>query len=329
MKIRIDLINSHAYLNCEIKYKDFLETLKNAGGYCYLMQIKKHYPTIKSKDIQEMEDMNLIYINIVNAYKYVAIKEKALIYLKFRDDPRDFSSVDKKRLIVSKINLNPMGKALNSSAIIFANLAIYEKNILNKEQFKTQNSEFWKLNHSEKAEEIMKIIEGMRKNAKVFIVPEYVNKENNDLKYKVLNVCFYILDYGSVQRISHYIKTWIKIIRLINPQTSLTGTVEFIVISYSKKRAEKFVKESEEFVNVPQRLRIMCEALDDYKYSKIKDARFFVGMRNEAEYLVNVIGNTRVMKKRLGKIITQAESENLIEKLEKRKWKSMRKSEEE
>jgi len=326
MEIRTDLIQVQAYMLCEILYREFLENLKNAGGYCYLIQIKKHYPTIKPSDIKQMEDLHLIYISVVNSFKYVAIKEKALIYLKYRNSPIDYTGVDKKFLLVSKVNLNPLGKALNSSAIIFSNLAIYKKNVLNKEQFYKQNKDFWEFYHSEKAVEIMKKIEGMRKNAKVFIVPEYVNKKDGGMKYKVLNACFYIVDYGSNQRISHYLKSWINIIRIINSQVSLTGTVEFIIISYSKKRAEKFKRESEEFISTPRKLYEMCKDLDGYSYSKIRDARFFVGMRNEGEYLEKVIGNTRVIKKMLGKIITKAESQALVEKLEKRKLKSLGKS---
>lgn len=127
-EVRDDIISLDTFVKARFYYEKYIDDLHQAGGYCFLDQWIQHYGG-KNKGrylAEQLEESGLIKTKALNNYKYCYLTDAALKYLKYKDDPRDFSKIKKANIPIKKLSSNPSEKVLMSSAIKFALMQKYE-----------------------------------------------------------------------------------------------------------------------------------------------------------------------------------------------------------
>lgn len=116
-EVRDDIIALDTFVQARFKYEKYIKELYECGGYCFLDQFEDRFKNIDGRHVaKSLEDAGLIKTDYYSNYKFVRLSDPAMKYLKYKDDPRDFSQVKKNKIPVKKLKKNPSEKVLFFSA---------------------------------------------------------------------------------------------------------------------------------------------------------------------------------------------------------------------
>lgn len=183
-EVRDDIISLDNYVAAEFKYKEYLELLFNAGGYCFLDQFKTFIQS-GATIIKNMQEHSLVGVeNINNCYKYVYLTDTATKYLELRGCKEDYSNVKKNQISVKKFKKNPSQKQLFISAFKFHLLTHGDRSVTKESINKTFYEYLLRINFHNNMNDVSKEILDE-------LIKKYEDKNNeleDEIKAKELKI---------------------------------------------------------------------------------------------------------------------------------------------
>lgn len=295
--VRSDIMPAKEFLEIKMKYEKLIRLIKKAGGYVFSKQIANwgNNRNLPSK----MKKMGLITGHKKSGFDYAVLTDKSLRFIAYADTIKDFSDVDRSKLIVTKLRKEVGNTALHSSAILFEYFKKHpeENNWLNKKRFDNYTKDFWEGNERPRAKEAISKIVGLRKNAKIYIAIGVIRKKDKTM----FNGTIGIIDHGSETAASHYIKCLIETIMLYDEETSLSH-VRIDILSYSEIRALKIKDDLIKLNHDKKWFRLFCETNKTFNQTLLKlmfQTEFEINILTEGHGLIDLVSNDLTIKKDL------------------------------
>lgn len=227
--VRDDIIALETFVVLRFKYEKYIEMLYDCGGYCFVDQFIKFFGGENKGRylVEQLEKNGLIKTKFFNNYKYCYLTDASIKYVKYKDDPRDFSKMKKADIPVKKISSNPTDKVLFSSALKFS--LMQRMDICGKRKFIKQCTDTFSLvykNQPQKEEllknAVKKTIDYYDKSKIIFII----SSERAMLQ-------MIILDTGITKSINNYINLLKEYLKAIHIKFK-----DIVIVPFSHSREE-------------------------------------------------------------------------------------------
>lgn len=288
MMIRDDIIPVLDFTVCKFYFNDVLELIERSYGYAFKAQISKYFG---HNMVTRLLEADLVGENTFNSFEYIYLKDKALRYVTYKDSPICYTGIKKNKLSISTLSDEPSNKTLIASACTLEVLKAKGINCnysINKTVFNNHTDKFISLNYPDKKDLMVKKIKGYSKNAKIQI-ELYKNNEG-------LNGRLYITDYGANIRVQHYLKSFIEVIQLINPDKQIKK-LDIYILSYSTNRANSLKKEFENLIKDKFRFNQFAKDIK-YNYEYLNEVEYKVTILKYAFWLNKIIGKNLIAKRK-------------------------------
>lgn len=234
--VRDDIIALETFVALRFKYEKYIEMIYDCGGYCFVDQLVRYFGgENKGRYLAEqLEENGLIKTKFFNNYKYCYLTDASIKYVKYKDDPRDFSKMKKANIPVKKINPNPTDKVLFSSALKFD--LIQTSKVLGKRAFIDNCKKVFSVlyNKEQKKDELIKT--AIEKTINYYDKAKVIFFSNpDDISLRMI-----ILDTGTKKSGKNYIDLLNKYLQDINIEFKQIFITPF---TYSEKEFDAIFKE--------------------------------------------------------------------------------------
>lgn len=227
--VRDDIISLDAFVKARFKYEKYIQMIDDAGGYCFINQFVQHFGG-ESKGrhlIEQLVTNGFIQVKSMNNFKYCYLTTVSLKYLKYKDDPRDFSDIDKNYIYIKKVTQDPSEKVLLSSAIKFA--IMQENELIGKTKYIEYISNVFKNictnNENSKVDKIIDKTLSYYDKAKIIFMPSYK---------QIFRIDMYIIDTNTSKSVNAYLAILNEYLKYLNMSNV---KIKIIIVSYSQNRA--------------------------------------------------------------------------------------------